>query len=119
MTSALAIGGLYVARRHAASSAELNAAVGLVPGVERAAVEALIQWDSLARTEQFIGVTQPLKTSPEVDVWVTRTTELEYLVVAEARSGTRPNLYHRIGLTVTVQDGLPGLPFPRAWSLLP
>jgi hypothetical protein len=119
MTSALAVGGLYVARRHAASSADMSAAISLAPGAERAAVEAVVHWDSVARADQFIGVTQSLKSAPEVDVWITRTTGLEYLIVAEARSRTRPTLYHRIGLTVVVQDGRPRLPFPRAWSLLP
>lgn len=119
MTSALAVGGLYVARRHAASSADMSAAIGLAPAAERGAVEAVVQWDSAARADQFIGVTQSLKTATDLEVWVTRTSELEYLVVAEARSQTRPVLYHRIGLTVVVAGGRPRLPFPRAWSLLP
>ena len=119
MTSALAVGGLYVARRHAASAAELDAAISLVPGVERAVVDAVVQWDSLARAEQPIGVTQPLIAGPDVAAWVTRATELEYLIVAEARTRTRPVLYHRIGLTLVVQAGRPRLAYPRAWSLLP
>jgi hypothetical protein len=119
MTSALAVGGVYVARRHAATSAEMSAAVSLAPGVERAAVGAVIGWDSLARAEQPIGVTFPVTATPALDVWVTRTTELEYLIVAEARSETRPVLYHRIGLTVVLLDGRPRLAFPRAWSQLP
>ena len=119
MTSALAIGGLYVARRHAASSAHMSSVIGLAPAAERAAVDAVIQWDSAARADQLIGLTEPLKSTTDLEAWVTRTTELEYLVVAEARSHTRPILYHRIGLTVVVIGGRPRLPFPRAWSLLP
>lgn len=119
MTSALAVGGVYVARRHAATSAEMSAGITLAPASERAAVSALIQWDSLARAEQPVGVTMSLSSAPELDVWVTRTSELEFLVVAETRSRSRPVLYHRIGLTVVIRDGRPKLPFPRAWSQLP
>jgi hypothetical protein len=119
LTSALAVGGVYVARRYAATSAEMTAAVGLAPGVERAAVGVVVHWDSLARSQQPIGVTFPLTATPELDVWITRTTELEFLIVSEARSRTRPVLYHRIGLTVVLRDGRPQLPFPRAWSQLP
>lgn len=119
MTSALAVGGLYVARRHAASSAEMSAAVSLAPNAERATIGAVVNWDSTGRAEQPIGVTFLLSTTSELDVWITRTSELEYLIVSEARSRSRPMLYHRIGLTVAVRDGRPKLPFPRSWSLLP
>ena len=119
ITSALAVGGVHVARRHAATSAEMSAALSLAPEVERAAVGVLVEWDSLARAQQPVGVTFSLASLPELDVWITLTTELEYLIVSEARSRTRPVLYHRIGLTVVLRDGRPQLPFPRAWSQLP
>lgn len=119
LTSALAIGGLYVTRRHAAAAAESNAALELRPLAERAAIDALVQWDSLARAQQPIGVTQGLSGPARTQTWITRTGELEYLVVAEARTERRPALYHRIGLSLVVSEGRPSLPFPRAWTLLP
>ena len=119
ITSAMAVGGMYVSRRHSASVAESNAALELRPLAERAAIEAVAQWDSAARAIQPVGVTNPLFGPAGTSSWITRTGELEYLVVAEARTTRRPALYHRIGLTVVVSGGLPQLPFPRAWTQLP
>ena len=119
ITSALAAGGLYVSRRHAATVSESNAALELRARTERAAIEAVVQWDSAARAIQPVGVTDELSAPAGTDAWITKTGELEYLVVAESRTARRPALYHRIGLTVVVSDGRPRLSFPRAWSLLP
>ena len=119
ITSAMAVGGLYVTRRHATAAAESNAALALRPLAERAAIDAVVQWDSAARAQQPIGVTETLSGPPGTLLWVTRSGELEYLVVAEARTERRPALYHRIGLSLVVSEGRPRLPFPRAWTLLP
>lgn len=119
MTSAMAVGGLYVARRHAASSLETNAAVALRPSAERAAIGVIVAWDSTARAAQPTGTTATLLDAGDLGLWITRTAELEYLVVAEARTSTRPALYHRVALSVVLREGGPRLPFPRAWALLP
>lgn len=119
MTSAMAVGGLYVARRHVASSLETNASLALRPAAERAAIETIVQWDSVARADQFIGTTTMLREAAGLGVWITRTAELEYVVVAESRSATRPALYHRLTLSIVVSAGRPGLAFPRAWAQLP
>ena len=119
MTSAMAVGGLYVARRHAASSLETNAALALRPSAERAAIGAIASWDSSARADQPTGTTTTLFDAPDLGLWITRTGELEYVVVAEARTSARPALYHRVALSVVVTEGRPRLPFPRAWALLP
>jgi hypothetical protein len=119
MTSAMAVGGVHVARRHAASAAGMSAAASLLPAAERAAIAAVAAWDTLARSQQPVGLTVELPRSADASVWVTRTAELEYLVVAEAESSSRPAQYHRIALTVVIREGAVRLPFPRAWSLLP
>ena len=119
ITSAMAVGGLYVSRRHGATVAESNAALELRPLAERAAIDAVVQWDSAARAMQPIGATTALAAPEGTGCWITRTGEREYLIVAESRTARRPALYHRIGLSVVVSDGAPKLPFPRAWTLLP
>lgn len=119
LTSAMAVGGLYVSRRHLASAIESGVSAALLPAAERAAIMTVADWDSLARSRQPIGLTEPLGGTAEAAVWVTRTTEFEYLIVAEAMSRSRPTLHHRIALSVVVSGGAPRLPFPRAWAQLP
>lgn len=119
ITSALAVGGLYVSRRHAATMSESNAALELRGRAERAAIEVVIHWDSAARAVQPVGVTEELSAPAGTSSWITRTGELEYLLVAESRTARRPALYHRIGLSVVMWGGRPRLPFPRAWTQLP
>lgn len=119
ITSAMAVGGVHVARRHKASTLDRNAASVLRPRSEALAVNAIASWDSVARAEQLIGTTATVDSSAAAAVWVTRTREMEYLIVAEARTPRRPTFYQRIGVTVVVQAGRPRLPFPRAWTLLP
>lgn len=119
MTSAMAVGGVHVARRHAASAAEGSVAASLLPAAERAAIAAFVSWDTLTRSQQQIGAGVEAPGGGTTSVWVTRTAELEYLIVAEARSRSRPAQYHRVALTVIIRGGVPRLPFPRAWALLP
>lgn len=119
MTSAMAVGGVHVARRHAASAAESNAAASLLPAAEGAVIAAFVAWDTLARAQQPVGASVEAPGNATVSVWVTRTAELEYLIVAEARTPSRPVQYQRVGLSVIIRGGVPRLPFPRAWALLP
>lgn len=119
ITSAMAVGGLYVARRHKASVLDGAVAATLRPRAESAVVEAVVGWDSLARAEQAIGSSVTLDSTADLGIWVTRTGEFGYLVVAEARTRTPPPFHHRIGLSLVVSAGRPQMPFPRAWTLLP
>lgn len=119
MTSAMAVGGLYTARRHVASSVESAVGTSLLPAAERGLVLAVAAWDSASRMQQPVGLTEALRGAPGASVWVTRTAELEYLLVAEAVSVTSPSLHHRVALTVVIDRGVPKLPFPRAWTQLP
>jgi hypothetical protein len=119
ITSAMAVGGLYVSRRHLASASESSVSSALLPASERAVILTVVDWDSLARSQQPIGLTEALAGTAQASVWVTRTTESEYLIVAEAVSQSRPTLHHRIALSVVVSGGAPRLPFPRAWAQLP
>jgi hypothetical protein len=119
MTSAMAIGGLHVARRHAASALEMNAALGLQGSAERAALEVLVNWDSAARVDQPVGHTATLIDHAGLGLWITRIAELDFLIVAEARTASSPTFSHRVALSVVFSDGRARLPFPRAWALLP
>ena len=119
MTSAMAVGGVYVARRHAASASEESVAASLLPAAERGAIDVLVAWDTVSRAQQPIGMAMPVSQAPTATVWVTRTSEFEYLIVSEASSGPRPTQRHRIGLSVVTTGAVPRLPFPRAWTLLP
>ena len=119
ITSAMAVGGVYVARRHKAATLDAAATAMLRPRAENAAIEALVSWDSVGRAQQLVGVTVTLDSSAGRSVWVTRTAEGQYLIVAEARTRAAPIFYHRVGLSVVLSGSRARLPFPRAWSLLP
>jgi hypothetical protein len=115
----MAVGGVYVARRHKAATLDGAAAATLRPQTENAAIDALVAWDSVARLAQPVGSSVTLDSSAERGVWVTRTTDDQYLIVAQSLSRTAPAFHHRIGLSVVISAGRPRLPFPRVWSLLP
>ena len=119
MTSAMAVGGVHIARRHKAAALDRNAAAILRPRAEALAVEAIARWDSAGRAQQLIGSTVVLDSSAGAAVWVTRTRDLEYLIVAEARTSRRPTFHQRIGVTVVVAAGRPRPAFPRGWAVLP
>jgi hypothetical protein len=122
-TSALAVGGTYVTRQYAASVHTARRQGELEPAAERALVEAIASWDSVARSEQLVGTAVALKTSTtagaRAEIWVTRATQSTYWLVAEASSDARPPLRRRIGLLVRVSGGAPALVSDRAWSELP
>lgn len=121
--SALAVGGSFVTRQIAASARTAERHGELEPAAERALVEAITSWDSLARTEQLVGTVVALANSStgsaRAEVWVTRASEWTYWLVAEARGEVRPPLRRRIGLLVRVSGGAPALVSERAWSELP
>ena len=123
MTSALAVGGAFVARQMAANGRAFERGAGLEPLAEAALVGAVVQWDSLARADQAIGGTVVLPSSVDelarADVWITRLTPVVYWVVAEARGISRPRLTRRLGVVVRVVAGSPGVVPERGWSELP
>ena len=119
LTSALAVGGLYVARRHKSATLDAAAATVLRPSAESAAIDAFVSWDSVARADQLVGTTVTMDSTVERAVWITRTTDDQYLIVSEARTTRSPIFYHRVGLSVVISAGQRRLPYPRAWSLLP
>ena len=123
ITSALVVGGVFVARQQAAKARFGNRAVAVQPFAEEALVMAIASWDSAARATQLIGETQPLATSSlgpiAAEVWVTRTSTAVYWLVAEATSPGSPALRRRIGALVRVVSDTPRLVVPRAWSELP
>lgn len=122
-TSALAVGGTFVTRQLAASARAAQRHGELEPAAERALVEAIASWDSLARSEQLVGTAVALTigstSGAPADIWVTRVTDWTYWLVAEANGEVRPALRRRIGVLVRVSGGAPALVAERAWSELP
>jgi len=123
MTSALAVGGAFVARQMAANARALERGGALEPLAEAALVGAVVRWDSLGRAAQTVGSTVALPSAVDelarADVWVTRLTPVVYWVVAEARGISRPRLSRRLGVVVRVVDGSPRVVSERGWSELP
>jgi hypothetical protein len=123
MASALAVGGAYVTRQLAASTKAVQRGAESEPMSERALVEAVVSWDSVARAHQSIGTVAMLPASRtngvRTDAWITRISESGYWLVAESTADVRPVLRRRIGLLIRVSAGVPALVPERAWSELP
>lgn len=122
MTSAMAVGGAYVARQQA-GYARLSLRAALVqPAAEEALVMAIAGWDSVVRSEQAIGTSASLPTTalPSVisEVWITRTGADWYWVVAESRTIQGPPLRRRLGVLLRATGGPPGLAPIRPWTEL-
>lgn len=121
-TSAIAVGGAFVARQHASAARFADRGSELQPMAELALVEAIARWDSVARTAQPIGsiTALPLEpATPRTNVWITRATPRLYWLVAEASSGPRPVLRRRIGVLVRDSSGTPQVIPLVAWAELP
>lgn len=123
LTSALSVGGLYVARRMAAAARTGQRGADLALLAEGVLVRALANWDSAARASQPTGSTTSIAVGADAFVrwsgWITRTSELDYWLVAEAVTVAKPLLRRRLGVVVRTIDGSPRLSNPRAWSELP
>ena len=123
IASAVSVGGLYVARQIATSTHATQRGAELEPVAEAVLVAAVAHWDSAARTSQGIGATAPLSDLvtelAQGSGWVTRISELDYWLVGEAVTLTKPLLRRRLGLVVRVERNRPELISPRAWALLP
>jgi hypothetical protein len=122
MTSALAVGGAYVARQLAASARFGQRGAELQTNAEASLVNTIATWDS-ARAGQQVGIEVPVTVQQaaaiRTDLWITRTGPTLYWLVAEASSGVKPVLRRRIGVLVSVANGTPRLVSDRAWSDLP
>lgn len=123
MTSALAVGGAFVARQMAAMVRLAEGGAELEPLAETAIVDAISAWDSAGRSLQPVGATAVLAThvlpAARSDVWATRLTETTYWLVSEAYGTARPRLSRRLGAVVRLTNGAPRLVSERAWSELP
>ena len=123
MTSALAVGGVFVARQMAGNTRILEYAAGLEPLAGSALGRAIVGWDSLARSAQPIGTTAgsaaTAAENAQTDVWITRLSDRAYWLVAETRGTSRPRLRRRLGVVVRVTGGVPGVVPQRGWSELP
>lgn len=122
-TSAIAVGGAFVARQQASAARFADRGSELQPMAEMALVEAIARWDSVARTAQPVGsmtaISPEPATTPRTNVWITRATPRLYWLVAEASSESRPVLRRRIGVLVRDSGGIPQV-IPRvAWAELP
>lgn len=121
MVSALAVGGVFIARSVAASARLSERGEELQSPVERALIGAVAAWDSAGRAAQPVGAAAELTTEPEaggVKIWITRLNQDVYWLVAESGAGDRPRLHRRLGLLVTVASGSPNLALGRAWTEL-
>lgn len=123
MVSALAVGGTYVTRQLAASARSAERRAQLEPEAERALAEAIVTWDSVARSAQQVGTVASLSMNGvggvRTEAWITRTTALTYWLVAEASDDTPPSLRRRIGVVIRASGGVAALVSQRAWSELP
>jgi hypothetical protein len=123
LVSALAVGGVFLTRQLASSVRVSQRAEELEPETERALVQAIVAWDSVARAQQPIGTSVPIavapSTSTRVDAWVTRLSDKTYWLVARAVADVRPVLRRRIGVLVRVSGDAPALVPERAWGDLP
>jgi hypothetical protein len=123
MTSALAVGGIFVTRRLASSArlAERGDVLGAV--TERVIVESIAAWDSTARVDQPIGSTVSISTAGaagiRTEAWVTRTSSTIYWLVAQAVLDSRPPLRRRMAAIVLMAGSRATLAPERAWSELP
>jgi hypothetical protein len=120
MTSAMAVGGAYVARRHVASARAAGASAGLLLSAERRLVGALAAWDSASRAAQAVGESVELPSSPaDARVWITRTNETQYWIVSESRTTSVPAMHARVAVVIVLDGGRPRVAFPRGWSQIP
>ena len=123
LTSALAVSGSFVARQLSAAASATRRGVELEPAVERALVEAITQWDSVARVTQLVGsvaiVSESRAQGIRTDAWITRIGEKTFWLVAESTVDSRPPLRRRIGVLVRVSAGSPRPVADRAWSEFP
>jgi hypothetical protein len=120
LANALVIGAAYVSRRQAAASRVDGVSAPLQPSAERALVLTIAGWDSVARSQQPIGSTvTPPALVIGVTVWVTRTSDDLYWLVAEARLGSPNAVSRRVGAVVRSVGGSPRVAFPRGWAELP
>jgi hypothetical protein len=123
LSSALAVGGVYVTRQVAASARAAQRGAALETMSEGALVDAVSSWDSLARAQQAVGAVAALPTSSvdgvESGAWVTRIGASAYWLVAQSTSSSRPVLRRRIGLLIWITNGVPKPVPQRAWGELP
>jgi hypothetical protein len=118
MTSALAVGGVYLARTQLGATRAAAEGAPLQPAAERLVVLAVVSWDSTARASQ------PIASSTEIPiadgrVWITRLDERVYWLVAEAKRLGATSLSRRVGLVVRADSGRVRPVFPRGWAELP
>lgn len=123
LTSALAVGGAYVARQHAASARMSQIGIELLPAAEEALVDAMVRWDTLTMHAQSMGAGVALRSAEyegkRTEVWSTRTGPAQFWLVAQVTTGVRPALRRRIGVFVTTSSGVPKVVSSRGWVELP
>lgn len=123
VTSALVVGGSYVARQQMASTRLASRAALVQPSAENALVNVIANWDTLMRSQQPVGSAVRLASAQQsnilTDIWVTRSSPAVYWLTAESGSGTPPALKRRIGVLVRLSNGYPRPVSRRAWADLP
>jgi hypothetical protein len=124
VTSALVVGGSYVARQQMASSRLASRAALIQPAAEEALINAIVNWDTMTMSQQPVGsalrLSSPQPTSTALtDVWVTRASPAVYWLTAESQGVVPPALKRRVGVLVRLTNGYPRPVSHRAWADLP
>ena len=123
LVSALAVSGVYAARRLAAMQRDGESGQRLESDAESALVDAVVGWDTAARAAQPVGsvVSTSSADSSRADaaLWITRLSPTVYWLVAETNDASRIPLRRRVGLLIHVVAGVPEAVSERAWSELP
>lgn len=116
---ALAAGGAFVTRQHAASSRATSAAAALEGTAEDWLVRTVTALDTSSLAIP-VGATVDIGTAAAGSVlvgrWMTRTDTSVYWFVVEARTTSKPLLWRRLGAVAQVRDSMLALVPGRATS---
>lgn len=116
---ALAAGGAFVTRQHAASSRATSAAAAVEGAAEGSLVWAVTAVDP-SRLAIPVGATVDIGAEAAGTVlvgrWITRTDTSVYWFVVEARTTSKPLLWRRLGAVAQVRDSMFALVPVRATS---
>ena len=123
LTSALVVGGSYVARQSATASGIHRRGAELDAWAEEALARAVAGWDSTSRHGQPIGHTEQLgltlRSGIQVRSTATRVGARTWWLVAEVTSLAKPLLHRHLGLIVLADSAGARPVAQRAWLDLP
>lgn len=123
LATALTVGGTFLARQLAAGPRWSQIGADLEAAAERALADAIAAWDSVARGDQPLGFSAELAERRDAAtmtrVWITRSSERGYWLVAESMTTGNLKLRRRLGASVVSEGGQAVLLPQRGWIELP